>query len=92
MDSSLNFQQRVLGGVIDRVLDDSGKTGITRKTLECTGGLDWPMINQALAHWENQGRLRILRPPEQAKSEEIVIEMLSYIGSGASPAWLFGSS
>ena len=92
MAESLNFQQRVLGGGIDRTLDDTGKTEISKKTLEGYGGPDWSIINQALAEWETRGILKIIKDPEQARSEEIVIKMLCYIGSGARPAWLFGYS
>jgi hypothetical protein len=81
----------MLRGGINRILDDTGKTGISKRMIEEYGGENWPLINQALEDWRAKGWLRIIKPLEGADSKDIVVEMLNYVDpTGPPPVWLFG--
>ncbi len=63
---------------INRYLDD-GARAYSKGTLGYFGAHDWPRIKTSLAEWESRGLLRIVRPIDEARDDEIVIEMLDYI-------------
>ena len=83
------FLKRVLAGGIDRTLDDTAQTGISKRTLYVYGNCDWDIINEALQKWEIAGLLRIVKKPDEAGDNEIVVKMLDYIHrTGSKPTWI----
>ena len=81
--------KKVLAGGIGRILDDTARTEISKRAIEVYGNCDWDVINEALQDWENAGLLRILKKPETAGDEEIVVKMLDYIErTGPKPTWI----
>jgi len=87
MDPALT--KRVLAGGIGRTLDDTAQTGISKRTLEVYGNCDWDIINEALQEWEAAGLLRIVKKPETAIDDEVVVKMLDYISrTGSKPTWI----
>jgi hypothetical protein len=70
--------QAVLEASINRYLDD-GVRVYSKSDLGYFGAHDWPRIKALLEQWESRALLRIVKPIDEARDEETVIEMLDYI-------------
>ena len=67
-----------LKGNINRYLDDGVRT-YSKGDLGHFGIHDWPRIKASLAEWESRGLLRFIKPIDEARDDDVVIEMLNYI-------------
>ncbi len=75
--------KQVLVAGIERCLG-SRITNITKQTILAYGRNDLATIIACLNQWESEGKLRILRPLDDAQDSDEVVQMLSYI-EGKSP-------
>jgi hypothetical protein len=74
----LKFDKFALREGINRLLDD-GVRICSKATLREYGAHDWAATKDALVQWQSLGLLRIIKSLDEARDDEIVVEMLDYI-------------
>lgn len=73
------IKNRLIGG-LDKSLEDC-HVKISAAYVESCGNGDTETINQCLNEWQQAGLLRIIRPYEQCRPEDICVKMLNFIES-----------
>lgn len=78
--------QRLIGR-IERCLDGMGNVFKKSDILSYCNN-DWVTAVECFKQWESEGKLKILKPLDQAKDEDEVVKMKSYIeGKSPWPNW-----
>jgi hypothetical protein len=66
-----------------------GDSGLfTKEVIGTLAGNDWSAITVQLEEWQRRGLLRIVKQPDEAKKDDICIEMLNLIDRESPiPGW-----